>query len=76
MTKENYQLQPISEKQFFDNWKSKMSAGARDNHAIANYFKPYIETIPRLALGEYYWQIFNNAEPIPKILMVEGAVVE
>jgi DNA-binding CsgD family transcriptional regulator len=74
MTKENYQLHPISEKQFFDNWKTKLAVDVKGNHAIANYFKPYIETIPRLALGEYYWQIFNNAEPFPKILMVEGAV--
>jgi DNA-binding CsgD family transcriptional regulator len=74
MRKETLQLQPISSKQFFDNWKTKMSEEVQDSHAIANYFKPYIETIPRLALGEYYWQIFNNAEPFPKILMVEGAV--
>lgn len=74
MTSDKFPLEIISPKQFFDNWRTKMTADVQDNRAIANYFKPYVETIPRLALGEYYWQIFNNAEPFPKILMVEGAV--
>jgi DNA-binding CsgD family transcriptional regulator len=68
------QLQTISPKQFFENWRTTMTTDVQDSQAIANYFKPYVETIPRLALGEYYWQIFNNAQPFPKILMVQGAV--
>jgi quinol monooxygenase YgiN len=59
MIKEKYQLQPLSQKQFFENWTSRMSNDAHDKHAVANYFKPYIETIPRLALGEYYWLFFS-----------------
>jgi hypothetical protein len=38
MTKENYQLQPISEKQFFDNWRIKMSVDARDNKSLIRIF--------------------------------------
>ena len=32
MIKVNYQLQPISQKQFFDNWRTTMSDDIKDNH--------------------------------------------
>ncbi len=74
MIKENHTLQPISQKGFYDYWESTRTAVFQDKNTVFNFFKPYVDTIPRLALGEYYWQIFNNAQPFPKILMVHGAV--
>jgi DNA-binding CsgD family transcriptional regulator len=68
------QLQPITQKNFFDYWDSKRVYGLIEDFAVLNFFKPFVDTIPKLALGEFYWQIFNNALPLPKILMLGGDV--
>jgi DNA-binding CsgD family transcriptional regulator len=74
MKNNNFQLQTISETEFYEYWDINKSAKRIDKSILVNFFKPYIETIPRLALGEYYWQIFENTQPLPKIVMVDGAV--
>lgn len=71
---DNIQLKPISQKGFYDYWNSKKSIASVDESVVLQFFKPYVQALPKLVLGEYYWQIFNNAYPFPKILMVDGAV--
>lgn len=41
---------------------------------VSDFFISTINQIPKLALGEHYWQIFDNNKPIPKILSVGGDV--
>lgn len=67
-------LRPISEEWFFEYWESKRTNIILEEEVLIDFFKPYVETIPRIALGEFYWQIFDNAQPLPKIIMVGGAV--
>jgi DNA-binding CsgD family transcriptional regulator len=74
MLKDDPYLPIISQNRFFELWNATKTNTNDDQNEIYNFFKPYIESIPKLALGEYYWQIFNNAQPYPKILMAEGAV--
>jgi DNA-binding CsgD family transcriptional regulator len=64
----------ISQQKFLQLWAETRIETNEDENKIYNFFKPFIEGIPRLTLGEYYWQIFNNAQPFPNILMAEGAV--
>jgi DNA-binding CsgD family transcriptional regulator len=74
MKKNSTQLQPITVERFYDFWETKRTYGSLENEAVLNFFKPYLESIPNLAMGEYYWQIFNNALPVPKILLIGGNV--
>jgi DNA-binding CsgD family transcriptional regulator len=71
---EKINIQPITQQRFFKLWEETWTQNIEDENKIYNFFKPVIESIPLLALGEYYWQIFYNAQPFPKILMAEGAV--
>lgn len=74
MKSEKIEMTVISQQRFIELWRETMTPIAEDATKIYDFFKPIIETIPRLTLGEYYWQIFDNAQPFPKILMVDGAV--
>lgn len=74
MKVENVKIPVISQQRFFELWEETQTETADDEVKIYNFFKPIIETIPQLTLGEHYWQIFNNAQPFPKIIMAEGAV--
>jgi DNA-binding CsgD family transcriptional regulator len=74
MDHQNLQIQTISEQRFYELWEETRTHVTDDENQIYQFFKPYIETIPRLVLGEYYWQIFLNTQPFPKILMVDGSV--
>jgi DNA-binding CsgD family transcriptional regulator len=65
-------LMPIQ--RFLKLWDEVRTEASHDVNKIYSFFDPVIESIPRLALGEYYWQIFNNDQPFPKILMAQGAV--
>lgn len=74
MKTEEINLPVISQQQFLKLWDEIRTDATEDKNKIHSFFKPIIESIPRLALGEYYWQIFNNAQPKPRILMAAGAV--
>ncbi len=74
MNNNNLQLQTITQQRFYELWEETRTHVTDDENQIYQFFKPYIETIPRLVLGEYYWQIFLNTQPFPKILMVDGSV--
>lgn len=65
-------LMPLQ--RFLKLWDEVRTEVSEEDDRIYSFFEPVIESIPRLTLGEYYWQIFNNDQPFPKILMVEGAV--
>jgi DNA-binding CsgD family transcriptional regulator len=68
------QLQPITPTDFYNYWDLKSVRSLEEHNAPLSFFKPFIDTIPKLTLGEYYWQIFSNEYPSPKILMLGGAV--
>jgi DNA-binding CsgD family transcriptional regulator len=74
MNKQNIQIQTISQKRFSELWEATRTHVTDDENQIYEFFKPYIDTIPKLVLGQYYWQIFLNTQPFPKILIVDGAV--
>jgi DNA-binding CsgD family transcriptional regulator len=74
MKTELFKFEIISPKTFFEYWDSTKANSQKQADEVINFFKPFVDTIPKLALGEYYWQIFNNAQPVPKILMVGGDV--
>ncbi|MBL0331102.1 MAG: helix-turn-helix domain-containing protein [Bacteroidetes bacterium] len=71
---EKINIPQISQQRFIELWEETRTETNEDEHKIYKFFKPYIESIPRLTLGEYYWQIFSNSQPYPKILMADGAV--
>jgi DNA-binding CsgD family transcriptional regulator len=70
----NTHLDVISEAYFFQYWASKRLPISVEKQDILDFFKPYITTIPKTVLGEYYWQIFDNSEPLPKVISVGGSV--
>jgi hypothetical protein len=74
MKPKTYHLDPISKDSFFEHWDTKRVETTREYKSLVKFFKPYIDVIPKTVLGEYYWQIFNNDKPFPKILRVGGAV--
>lgn len=74
MNQQNLQIETITQQRFYELWEETRSHVTDDENQIYQFFKPYIETIPKLVLGEYYWQIFLNTQPFPKILLVDGAV--
>lgn len=74
MNHRNLQIETITQQRFYELWEETRSYVTDDENQIYQFFKPYIETIPKLVLGEYYWQIFLNTQPFPKILIVDGAV--
>lgn len=74
MNKQNIQIQTISQKRFYELWEATRTHVTDDENQIYEFFKPYIDTIPKLVLGEYYWQIFLNTQPFPKIIIVDGSV--
>lgn len=69
----NIDLEVISEKHFFDYWESKRTNIAVDASSVMEFFKPFIDTIPKTVLGEYYWQIFDNSQPSPKVVSIGGS---
>ncbi|MEZ4983948.1 MAG: helix-turn-helix transcriptional regulator [Saprospiraceae bacterium] len=74
MKHQNLKIDTITQQRFYQLWEETRSDVTDDENQIYQFFKPYIESIPKLVLGEYYWQIFLNTQPIPKILMAEGSV--
>lgn len=74
VNKDSSMLPVISEKKFYELWEATRTEFNEQDVEVYKFFKPYIQSIPKLALGEYYWQIFNNAQPYPKILIADGAV--
>lgn len=74
MKHQNLQIETITQKRFYELWEETRSHVTDDENKIYQFFKPYIESIPKLVLGEYYWQIFLNTHPFPKMLIAEGSV--
>jgi DNA-binding CsgD family transcriptional regulator len=72
--KEEFKFEAITPNDFYEYWDINKTNSNKKTSEIINFFKPYVDTIPKLALGEYYWQIFNNAQPVPKVLLVGGDV--
>jgi DNA-binding CsgD family transcriptional regulator len=67
-------IEIISKSEFYQYWDINKSNSDKEISEIIQFFKPFVETIPKLVLGEYYWQIFNNEQPVPKVLLVGGDV--
>jgi DNA-binding CsgD family transcriptional regulator len=74
MKTETFKFQAISPNDFYEYWDVNKANSNKKTSEIINFFKPFVDTIPKLALGEYYWQIFNNAQPVPRVLLVGGDV--
>ena len=68
------QIQLTSHKHFYSCWQAYKSFVKRDVQAAISYFEPYFNILPKLAMGEYYWNIFDNGFPASKILYAGGAV--
>ena len=68
------QIQLTSHKHFYSRWQACKSFVKRDVQAAISYFEPYFSLLPKLAMGEYYWNIFDNGFPASKILYAGGAV--
>ena len=67
-------LNPITEDQFYQYWQHSKASGLTMQDEVIAYFYNCIESIPKTALGKYYWQIFENGNPQPRILSVSGAL--
>lgn len=64
----------VEEKLFYHFWDDVKSEIQWKEKEIKSFFEPYFKIIPKLAMGEYYWQLFDNARPVPRVLGVGGAV--
>jgi DNA-binding CsgD family transcriptional regulator len=73
-TASNTNLEVISGEHFFQYWESKWIPFSVAKQAMIEFFKPFISTIPKTVLGEYYWQIFDNSQPFPKVIAVGGSI--
>lgn len=74
MGNHNLQIPAITRQEFFAMWGDIWKDVQEDENEIYQFFEPVIKSLPKLALGEHYWQIFNNAQPLPQILFANGAV--
>jgi DNA-binding CsgD family transcriptional regulator len=74
MDKKEHQIDSVSKTIFFEYWDAKKAELLGEFEAVISFFEPYIKSIPKIVLGNYYWQIFDNAKPFPKIRMVGGDV--
>jgi DNA-binding CsgD family transcriptional regulator len=70
------QVEAVSEAVFQHEWETIKAETNADFEAALDLFNPYISAFPKLAMGSYYWQIFDNVKPIPKIHRVGGSVEE
>lgn len=60
--------------QFYSYWDKNKTIDSVKKSDILRLFRPYIQALQRLAQSQYYWQIFENTQPNPKILFAGGAV--
>lgn len=67
-------LKSFSKKEFFDFWEIIKSEGKAGDESIPAFFAPYVVQLPQQTVGPFYWQIFENAGPISKILYAGGAI--
>lgn len=74
MKTEKINIPSISQEKFFSLWEETWVKNIDDEKKLYDFFNPIIDSIPNFALGEYYWQIFYNSQPFPKIVMADGAV--
>lgn len=68
------QIQLTTDKHFYSCWQTYKSFVKRDVQAAITYFQPYFSLLPKLAMGEYYWKVFDNAYPISKVMYAGGAI--
>lgn len=64
----------VQENFFYHFWDDVKAEVLWKEQEVKAYFEPYFKIIPKLAMGEYYWQLFDNARPVPRVLGVGGAV--
>ncbi|MBK7636411.1 MAG: hypothetical protein IPJ13_20690 [Saprospiraceae bacterium] len=50
MSKHNLQLTTITQQRFYELWEETRSHVTDDENKIYQFFKPYIETIPKLGI--------------------------
>lgn len=67
-------LVKFTDQEFYSFWEDEKPRDLKAYELIVSKFKPYIKNISRYVHGEYYWHIFENSTPTPKILMIGGAV--
>jgi DNA-binding CsgD family transcriptional regulator len=67
-------LKTFSKEDFYELWEDRKSLHLPDAATVQQFFAPYIETLPRLAHGPFYWHIFENAGAGSRILLAGGAV--
>lgn len=71
---EKIEIIPIT--QAFAVWKDSQSTIQYPQDLPPDYFTSYITTLPFLAAGPYYWQIYSAKNNTPSIIDVGGAVNE
>lgn len=68
------QIKLTSQEYFFSCWENYKTAVTEDLRSAIDFFQPYYKILPKLALGEYGWYIFDNNLPSPKIQAAGGAI--
>jgi DNA-binding CsgD family transcriptional regulator len=74
MPSNTLQISTISKEYFYESWENIRTTFSTEKSEVERFFMPFIETMPKTALGEFYWQIFDSTKPFPKIIMVGGDV--
>jgi Bacterial regulatory proteins, luxR family len=74
MGKKEYRIEAVSETIFYQQWDTKRADPSERFEDVIRFFEPYIMSIPKIVLSSYYWQVFDNTIPFPKIIMVGGDV--
>lgn len=59
---------------FFSCWETYRTVVTKDIRSVMDFFQPYYKMMPKLAMGEYGWYIFDNNFPNPKIQLAGGAI--
>lgn len=73
---ENVKIPVVPQQFVFELWEEKRSKNKAEAEDAYKFFQPILETIHKSSIGEYYWQIYNNAQPFPRIVMAYGAVAK
>lgn len=68
------QIKLTSHKYFFSCWENYRTEVKEDLRTVIDFFQPYYKILPKLALGEYGWYIFDNDFPNPKIKVAGGLI--
>lgn len=68
------QIQLTTHEYFYSCWQNYRTVVTKDLRSVIDFFEPYYKIMPKLAMGEYAWYIFDNDFPNPKIQVSGGAI--